>query len=51
MKIHIKRFASDRVTLCGIWAEENWVLKELMGQQPADMICKICGIIAARIDP
>jgi len=51
MKIHIRRVASDRITLCKIWAGPNSVSKELMGQQADGTLCKVCSFIAARVGP
>src|SRR5437868_2944717 len=50
MKIHLKHTASDRLALCKIWPEENWVLTEFAHQQAPNTTCKVCAIVAARPD-
>jgi len=42
MKTHLKRIATDRLTLCGIYADKNWVLRESAQLQAAGTVCKIC---------
>ena len=48
VKMHLKRTATDRLSLCKIWPAERWVLKELVHLQDPNTTCKVCGIIAAR---
>jgi len=48
-KIHLKGAATDRLALCNIWPATKWVLKELAPQQVAGTVCKICGIVAAKL--
>jgi hypothetical protein len=48
VKIHLKRSATDHLTLCKKWLADNWVLEEV-AQQAASTICKICDIVAAKL--
>jgi hypothetical protein len=41
----------DRLALCKIWPDTGWVLKELASQQVEGTVCKICSIVAAKLDP
>ena len=48
-KLHLKNLLTDHLALCNIWPNTNWVLKELAPQQEAGKVCKICGIVAAKL--
>jgi hypothetical protein len=49
MKTHLKRLAKDHLTLCRIWCEKDWVLKDEASQQAASTVCKICLAVAATL--
>ena len=51
MKIHLKRLATDHLTLCEMWCEKDWVLKEAATQQVAGTVCKNCLAVAATLAP
>jgi hypothetical protein len=42
LKIHLKRTETDHLTVCGIFAEANWVLIEAAVQLDEGAICKLC---------
>jgi hypothetical protein len=46
-KIHLKRNATDRLALCGIWPEHRFVLLAAVFRQPVGTVCKMCRMAAA----
>ena len=50
MKIHLKGTPADRLTLCGIFVKERWVLRQSALRHAEGTVCKICSIVAAKLD-
>ena len=49
-KIHLKSAATDRLALCKIWPDTNWVLWEVAEQQATGSVCKICSVVAGKLN-
>jgi hypothetical protein len=49
MKIHVKRTEANRLSLCGVFAKENWVLWESADKQAEGAVCKICKGMAEKV--
>jgi hypothetical protein len=41
-KIHLKRNSTDRLTLCRIWPERDFVLIVALSHQSSGTVCKTC---------
>jgi hypothetical protein len=64
-KLHLKRKATDRLALCGIWPDHSFVLLAILSRQSEVAVCQNCkwaaaataalarkhGPIAARLSP
>ena len=48
-KFHLKGAATDRLTLCNLWRESSWVLKDLAPQLATGTVCQTCSTIAAKL--
>lgn len=51
MKIHLKRTEADRLSVCGIFAKGNWVLRESADKQAEGAVCKNCKSMAEKVLP
>jgi hypothetical protein len=45
-KLHLKRNATDRFALCGIWPGRSFVLMAVLSGQPSAAVCKTCITVA-----
>jgi hypothetical protein len=41
-KIHLKRNSTDRLALCGIWPDHDFVLIGALPNQSSRTVCKTC---------
>jgi hypothetical protein len=48
-KIHLKRNSTDRLVLCGIWPDHDFVLIGALPNQSSRTVCKTCVGIATSI--
>ena len=41
-KLHLKRYALDRLALCGVWPDRRFVLIEALPRQAEGAVCRPC---------